>query len=427
MIEEGPKKRQLNVFINKQLVGVLSERNGLWQFNYDQDWVHSTESCALTPALTLQKVSHLDTGSDRPVQWFFDNLLPEEGARTLIAKSTMVAKDDAFSLLAAVGSESAGAITLLKNDEVLPSGRVKPLSKLDISDRIKKLPGTPLNDQTSKRMSLAGAQHKMLIVMNEEQIYEPIGEMPSSHILKPEYSDPENYWFTVRNEFFTMSLAHLCDLRTPLVQIVYLPEPAYIIERFDRIGEYPNQDRLHVVDGCQLLNFAASSKYTMNSVKNLKRMIERCRKRALTTMQLFRWVLFNFLVGNNDAHLKNLSFSALPSGLSLMPHYDLLSTIIYHGEGKHLDAELSQPIGNAEIYRQVQRRDLIAFAQDLGLKENIANREIERMLKKIVPSARQLIKKVEALPSYQGKAGEMRMLRQIENMAIKELCEQIRL
>jgi serine/threonine-protein kinase HipA len=427
MTEAGPQKRQLNVFINKQLVGILSEKNGLWQFDYDLDWVNSTESYALTPALSLQEASHLDTGSDRPVQWFFDNLLPEEAARALIAKSTKVAKDDALSLLAAVGSESAGAITLLEVGEALPSGAVKLLRKSEISQRIQKLPGAPLNDQTRKRMSLAGAQHKMLIVMHEGQIYEPIGEMTSSHILKPEHSNPESYWFTVRNEFFTMSLAKLCGLPTPPVQIIYLPEPVYIIERFDRSGEYPNQQRLHVIDGCQLLNFAAYSKYGMSDANNLKRMIEQCRKRALTTVQLFRWALFNFLVGNNDAHLKNLSFAASPSGLSLMPHYDLLSTIIYEDAGKHLSAELSQPMGNTDIYGQVQRKDVIAFAQEIGLKENIANREIDRMLKIIEPCGRKLIEEIEVLPSYKGKAGELRMLRQVENLALKEFCKQIQL
>ena len=426
MMNTSPERRRLNLFINSRLVGVLSEKNGLWQFDYDQNWLNNIESYPLTPTLPLQKDTHLDTGSDRPVQWFFDNLLPEETARALIARNTNVAKEDAFSLLAAVGSESAGAVTLLKPDETMPQGGVEYLSELEISQRIQNLPSSPLNDQSRKRMSLAGAQHKMLIVMHEDEIYEPVGDMASSHILKPEHSNRTYYPFTVRNEFFTMALAKLCALPTPQARIRYLPEAVYIIERFDRIGQHPNRERIHVIDACQLLNFSADNKYRMSNASSLKLIIDQCRKRALTTLQIFRWALFNFLVGNNDAHLKNLSFSALPSGLALMPHYDLLSTIIYEGAGKHMDAELSQPMGNAKTYKQVTRNDILAFAEEIGLKANIAKREIEKMIQKIEPGCRQLIKEVEALPNYESKAGELRVLRKIENLAVKEFCAQLR-
>ncbi|MBX2849813.1 MAG: HipA domain-containing protein [Acidiferrobacterales bacterium] len=417
--------RKLNVFINTDLVGELSEVNGLWQFAYNPAWVNSNSSYALTPSLNLQHEVHLDTGSVRPVQWFFDNLLPEEAARALIAKSTKVDKDDAFSLLAEVGAESAGAITLLADGEELEPGNVQPLSYKELSQRIQNLPKASLNNQNRKRMSLAGAQHKMLIVMRGDELFEPSGAMASTHILKPEHQYPDDYWFTARNEYFTMRLAQQCGLNVPPVTIRYLPEAVYIIQRFDRTGEYPNQQRIHVIDGCQLLNFAAHSKYRMSNANNLKKIIDQCRKRAQTTVQIFRWALFNFLVGNNDAHLKNLSFAALPSGLSLMPHYDLLSTIIYHGSGKHKDAELSQPMGQAETYGQVTSQDIITFAEELGLKANITNREIERMIKAIEPACEELINEVEAMPSYKGKAGELRMLRQIQNLAILELCEQI--
>ncbi|SFG25413.1 HipA N-terminal domain-containing protein [Neptunomonas qingdaonensis] len=53
----------------------------------------------------------------RPVQWFFDNLLPEEGARELLASGAKIDKADAFGLLETFGAESAGAMTLLPPNE----------------------------------------------------------------------------------------------------------------------------------------------------------------------------------------------------------------------------------------------------------------------------------------------------------------------
>ncbi|HAS22232.1 MAG TPA: type II toxin-antitoxin system HipA family toxin, partial [Idiomarina loihiensis] len=110
------------------------------------------------------------------------------------------------------------------------------LSDKELSQRIQKLPKTQLNNKERKRMSLAGAQHKMLLVIKGKERFEPSGQVPSTHILKPEHSEPGSYWFTVRNEHFVMTLAEKCQLTVPRVAIDYIPEPVYIVERFDRTG-----------------------------------------------------------------------------------------------------------------------------------------------------------------------------------------------
>lgn len=155
------------------------------------------------------------------------------------------------------------------------------------------------------------------------------------------------------------------------------------------------------------------------------RLANLCRTRALTIVKLYRWVLFNFFVGNGDAHLKNLSFAHAPGGIALLPHYDLLSTVIYEPLGKHLDAELSQAIGNAKYYGEVRRSDLLRFAQELGIRQPSAEKEIERMSEKVIRYSDELIHEVEALEPYDAKPGELRMLRKIQNLAIDEFSKQI--
>lgn len=160
--------RQLNVFINASHIGVLHENNGVWQFCYDAGWLALPQSFPLAPYLPLQSEPHTDNGSYRPVQWLFDNLLPEEQARALLASSVKVAVEDAFGLLEAIGGESAGAMTLLTPETELPQGSQALISDDDLSQRIQSLPRSPMNRGDRKRMSLAGAQHKMLIIQQDD-------------------------------------------------------------------------------------------------------------------------------------------------------------------------------------------------------------------------------------------------------------------
>jgi len=420
------EERRLVVYINDEIVGELREHNGLWAFEYALDWLSKPNAFPLTPSLLLRQEAHIDTGTKRPVQWFFDNLLPEEKAREVLAKDYKLDKEDAFALLEAIGSESAGAITLLKPDEKLPPGELFPLSDKELSQRIQKLPKTQLNNKERKRMSLAGAQHKMLLVIKGKERFEPSGQVPSTHILKPEHSEPGSYWFTVRNEHFVMTLAEKCQLTVPRVAIDYIPEPVYIVERFDRTGQLPNIKRLHVLDGCQILDISASAKYRASNVTALNSLIAMTRSPAQTATRLFRWALFNFLVGNGDAHLKNLTFSYSLNDCQLMPHYDLLSTAVYANAGEHINEELSQPLGNARNFGQVTREDVLAFAQELRLSKRVAGREADKVCAQIQQQADELIAQIEALPVYEQKAGELQLLRNIRYRCIGEFVAQIR-
>lgn len=89
--------RTLNVWINDALVGYIREHNGLWAFGYAPAWLASNSAFPVCPGLPLQPEEHLDGASYRPVQWYFDNLLPEEGQRALLAKASAANVEDAFA------------------------------------------------------------------------------------------------------------------------------------------------------------------------------------------------------------------------------------------------------------------------------------------------------------------------------------------
>ncbi len=415
--------RELNTYINSDRVGVLSEEDDIWAFTYHAGWLKNADSYPLSQHIPLTANKQIDGSTRRHIQWFFDNLLPEEGARELLARDVKVAMADAFGLLEACGAESAGAITLLRPGESIPSGEVIPLSIQELSERISRLPDVPLNAESRKRMSLAGAQHKMLLIWHQGQFFEPSGQMPSSHILKPEHLKPNHYWQTVRNEWFVMNLANKMGLDVPDTTVCYVPEAVYVIERFDRSGGFPEQSRLHVLDGCQLLGLSRSDKYTQSTVTQLNEFASSCRSKGVTKLSVFRWALFNALLGNCDAHLKNLSCFLTPKGYEFAPLYDLLCTAIYSEPGQHLLSDLSQPMGNAEKLGELSYADILKFGSDLGLPARLCDKEIRKMLVAIIPEANQLYKSVAANKDVQNRAGELRMLRQITELVIKEMVK----
>ncbi len=94
------KSRSLCASINQAEVGTLREVDGLWSFQYSQTWLNNPLGYALSPSLPLATAPLLDGASQRPVQWYFDNLLPEEEQRILLSADARLDSADAFGLLA---------------------------------------------------------------------------------------------------------------------------------------------------------------------------------------------------------------------------------------------------------------------------------------------------------------------------------------
>lgn len=410
--------RLLKVYYEGEQIGSLSENNGIWQFAYAPTW----QGFALAPYLPVQDEPLIDQSTTRPVQWFFDNLLPEEGARQLMAREVAAAQEDVFSLLEAYGRESAGAL-VLTTDPPQPSSQAKELTDEDLSARIRALPRISLAADAPKKMSLAGAQHKLAVVLADGKLYEPEANTPSTHILKPDHCDPDNYWNSALNEYFVMLLAKRVGLSVPDVELRKVPESVYLIERFDRLGEWPECARRHTLDGCQLLGIDPKAKYRQSTMERLKQLVDMCRTPAQTQLRMFDWVVFNWLVGNTDAHLKNLSFLVDDNGIQLSPFYDLISTAIYCGEGRMpLDEELSQLMGEARTLGQVRIKQLEWVAQQLGMAPRLAKLRAPKLASKVVAQADELY--CELIES--GKVGpEVRMLREIIYRVIKETAKQI--
>lgn len=200
--------RSLAALINNVNIGTLRESLGLWSFQYTPVWLEHPDRFPLSPHLPLSVDPIVDQASLRPVQWYFDNLLPEEGQRTLLTQAAQLKQADAFGLLAFYGAESAGSITLLPENALDQAPATwQALSDAALSERIRQMSRVALAQNATKRMSLAGAQHKLAVVITNNQLFEPVGAALSTHILKPDHPD-KTYAHSVVNEWFVMRLAN---------------------------------------------------------------------------------------------------------------------------------------------------------------------------------------------------------------------------
>ncbi len=420
--------RELLVNIDHVQVGTLSENQGIWSFTYTPNW--AANGFDLAPGLPRAQGSILDSGTNRPVQWFFDNLLPEDAARDLLVASARLPSADAWSLLELYGAESAGAITLLPPGMQQQPASLRPLTDEQLQARIKALPRQPLTALAPKRMSLAGAQQKLAIVLtNDGRLFEPEGARASTHILKPD-STSAFYVHSAINEWFCARVAQEVGLPVPAVFLRYVPSTVYIIERFDRkiIGDAV--ERLHVLDATQLLSLAAGMKFSENGLDALNKVVDLCRAKGPTRLAIFRWVVFNLLIGNNDAHLKNLSVFAGKDGCSLTPHYDLVSTsawatpeLLGATENTWPNVQLSFPIGSAARFSEVTIPDVFAFAEAMGIPHATAHRYLGRMTEAIIPAAERVQAEFEARTDVpvDVRAGQIKMLLSIRYLPISTM------
>lgn len=431
--------RSLRASINQQEVGSLQEVAGLWSFQYTPDWLANPKGFALSPHIPLSAQPLLDGASQRPVQWYFDNLLPEEDQRVLLAKDARLDAADAFGLLAWYGAESAGSLTLLPPEAAPQTTEpLRPLPDDALQARIRQLPRAPLTHAAVKRMSLAGAQHKLAVVLQDGALFEPAGATPSTHILKPDHPDAD-YPHSVINEWFVMRLAGRLGLDVPDVHRRYVPSPVYLIDRFDRVPDAQGWQRRHAIDACQLLGLDRSFKYTQGSMDSLAALANACRSPAVARSRLFGWLVFNVLVGNSDAHLKNLSFLVSHEGVQLAPFYDLLSVATYDSPafdktGWPAHTQLAWPVLDVRHFSDIRRGLLLKAGTALNLVKGTAERLLERLRSRIVSEAEALYAEVEAenarivhaRPELAATmAGESRCVRAISHTVIKEMARQI--
>ena len=391
--------RQLEVWLHGAPVGTLLQVDGRLAFSYQPEWLASGQATPLSQSLPLQA----EAFDDRATRPFFAGLLPEGDKRRLVAQALGVSRQNDFALLDGIGGECAGAVTLLEQghtpSEAVPAHAVRWLDDADLVKLLAEMPRRPmLAGDADLRLSLAGAQDKLPVVVADERIGLPLFGSPSTHILKPAIDGIEG---SVFNEGFCMALARAMGLDAAPTEIRRVQgQPYLLVQRYDRVPtqtskQQPDQQpttssqRLHQEDLCQALGVPPELKYQNEGGPNLAQAFalvrSATRPNAPHILKLLSFVLFNTLIGNHDAHAKNFSLLYPPRGTVLAPLYDALATAVY----PQLTETMAMKIGSKYRFADVYTRHWEQFATSAGLSPAQVKKELKRVAERMPAQAHQ--------------------------------------
>ncbi len=354
-------KNSLNVFLNNDFIGILSkDDNGGFCFKYN-----SNAKQKLSLSLPLRE----EIFSNKECRGFFNGLLPEsEQVRVAIGKKYGINPKNDFSLLNAIGYDCAGAVAFFED---IPSNLKEfydidgtILSDDELEKYINELPKKPLASGSDKRLSLAGAQDKTAIVIIDKKIAIPQDNVPSTHILKPAIKD---YKETIENEYICMKVAEKLGIKIPNIQIGQANNTKYfLVERYDREIKGKQIKRIHQEDFCQASNIPSAYKYQTEGGGDFKQCIEILKKTtrpAVSIKQFVELMIFNYLIGNNDAHGKNFSILYKNNDTIFAPAYDILCTEAY----PNLSNKMAMKIGGYYEPNKIYLRHFERMAKDIGI------------------------------------------------------------
>ncbi len=372
---------RLRVWANARPMGWFGHEAGEYFFKYDAQWLEQPGGYVLAPQFAL--VATRFAGS--LVRSFFENLLPEGTALDDVIAALSLRDPSAFELLGQLGKELPGVLSLLPEEgqpAVLQQYRELPYTELSKRIRSQK-PLLVSNEQAT--MSLAGAQEKMGLRFDKRSklLSESIGTSPTTHILKPD-TRQVRYQASAVNEYACMKLAKALKLPVNDVWFLRVPEPVYLVERYDRVNAAGHIVGLHQFDGCQLLGHGSGWKYERQgglvSVPKLVAALRALPVRGSDLLKLQYWVMFNYLIGNSDAHAKNISVLVGEKMFGLAPFYDLLCVRAYG------DASLALYIGDEDTFDAVGAHSWEALCDDCGFRLPETLKGFQNMALNILPA-----------------------------------------
>lgn len=377
---------ELIVHLAEQRAGRLVRKdNGNLQFRYDPGY----RGPALSHSLPIQEEAH----PHRACLAVFGGLLLEGEAREALARNLGVSAGNDYALLEAVGGDCAGAIVLLEPGTELPvESRTRPLGEEQLDEQLRELPQRPLaaNREEGIRLSLAGTQPKLPIVIDGEEVALPLNvAAATTHIIKPE---PARFPGLVDNEAFCMELTRAVGLpAAPVSKHVSVSGlPYLLVERYDRDLTAEPIRRLHQEDICQALGRPSARKYQSEGGPTAVEMVALLRDCSAVPSQdlptLWRALVLNWLVGNCDAHAKNYSLLYDTGAPTLAPLYDIVSTTIY----PELTKQLAMSIDGAREIDEVDRDAWASLAGEARYSARFAQVQTDAMIERVIEEATKL-------------------------------------
>ncbi len=398
--------RELSVYIElngiQTLVGKIAGESYLdARFRYEQEYLDNKDAAAISISLPLQQ----EAFSPAKTKNFFESLLPEGFSRKAVANWMKADENDYISILAELGKECLGAIKIVEGQDDEVSGY-----ELLSAQRVKALAAEGATKSTEilleTHLSLTGASGKVGLYYNaaDKTWYLPKGDAPSTHIVKQSHVRHKQI---VLNEQLCIQTAKRIGITVPESFIVSQGSQAdedilYATARYDRpLSNNKELDglkcpyRLHQEDFAQALGIFAADKYEKTPSGYMARMFELLRNNSSNPIEdqiaLLRIIIFNYLIGNTDCHVKNFSllYSEDLKSKRLAPAYDLVATRVYR-----TTSDMSFYIGDELNISKINRSKFEMAASEIGLSSNLVLNTFDDVANKLEKAIADVVEKL---------------------------------
>ena len=351
-------------------------------FEYDKKYIETQGAMPISLSLPFLNQEY----DSEKTKYFFEGLLPEGFTRRCVAEWMHVEENDYLSILAGLGHECLGAIKILEEGKEAISPAYKQLSFDDVRNLAKEGATESAQMVTKAHLSLTGASGKAGLYYDERnsQWYLPIGDAPSTHIVKQSHVRLEGI---VTNEQLCLLTAQYLGIDTPESFVIDTGNSQdgdilFATKRYDliysarpyRIDGLPVPYRIHQEDFAQAMGISAQRKYEHNQEGYLKKMFDLLRVYSanpiIDQLKLRDICVFNYLVGNTDGHIKNFSllYGKDLKTVRLAPAYDIVSTAVYENCTK----EMAFSIGGNYALDKIDYRSFEREAKESGIGVKVA-------------------------------------------------------
>ena len=415
--------RTLGLWMNGAFVGTWSlAPNAPDTLQYDQAWAQSEQGRPLSLSLPFTPGNTPHRGDK--VRAYFENLLPDsKDIRERLARRFNTGSTNAFELLAEIGRDCVGALEILP--EGATSAGTSPLQAQTLSEAqvAQILRGTTtLNamgwggEADDFRISIAGAQEKTALLLQDGDWYLPHGNTPTTHIfklplgliggMKLDMRDSiENEWLcSLILREFGLPVATCHPLQFEDVKVL-------VVERFDRAWwPHPSGDsrliRLPQEDMCQATGVPPEAKYETDGGPGMDRIfdvLDGSMTREQDRRDFFKAQLLFWMLCATDGHAKNFSLFLRPGGrYQLTPLYDVLSAYPVLGEGPSkispFKAKMAMAVRSKNAHwkmRDILRRHWLALGARHGVLTDQGH-EVEHLIDQVVEQTPAVIAAVNA-------------------------------
>ncbi len=357
-------------------------------FQYGEEYVSSPDAKAISIGLPLRE----EAFSPLETKCFFEGLLPEGFHRRSVAQWMHVHEDDYLSILSGLGDECLGAIRVLSPDRVTENSSYSLMTDEQMSDLAKEGTLKSAEILTKTHLSLAGASGKTGLYYDEDtdQWFFPLGEAPSTHIVKQCHLRLEEI---VANEHLCLMTAAKLGIDVPESFVIYTGDSSrdalFATKRYDRVLDPFAEEisgkkrpyRLHQEDFAQALGISSADKYEpegKNYLKDAFRLLMLNSADPIADQtKLWDILLYDYMVGNTDNHIKNISllYGSDLDRVRLAPAYDVISTAVYENSTR----DMAMSVAGFYSLDEIDRDSFKEEASEIGLGSRMAMERFDSM------------------------------------------------